>query len=107
MDEVHVRRTRPHVFCCDVTSAKAFDKASVRPENRLTVARAIVTDDHGLSAAKVETSDSVLIGHAAGKPQRVDDSRFVGIVLPEACASERRSKCGTVHSDDAAVTARR
>jgi hypothetical protein len=61
----------------------------VGAEEQLARGEAVVTDDHRLAAAEVETGDRVLVGHAAREAQGVHDGFFVAGVLPEAGAAER------------------
>jgi hypothetical protein len=75
----------------------------VRAEEQLARLRLVVTDDDGLSPAEVETRHGVLVRHAPGETQCIDDGFVVGCVAPEARSTKRGAKDGAVNGDDAAI----
>ena len=60
----------------------------------------------GVCLTVVEAGDGILVRHAAGEAQRVDDRFLIRRVVPEARAAERRAERGVVDGDDAAVAGR-
>src|SRR5690606_5157699 len=98
---------RADVFRRDVAAAERLDEAAMRAEQHLAARRSVVANDDRLATAQVESCNGRLVRHAPRQPQRVDDCFLVVAVVPEARAAERRSECGVVDCDDAAIAGRR
>ena len=80
-----------------------FDEATVRVEDRLALAHAVVADDDRLAAAERQPRERVLVGHAARQAQRVGDGLSHARVIPETRAADRGAENGAVDGDDAAI----
>src|SRR5690606_531245 len=103
LNVAHVLDARAHVLGGDVAAAQRLDEAAVCAEDHLALRRAIVTDDHGLAAAQVETGDGSLVRHSAREAEYVDDCLFLRGVVPEARAAKRRAERRVVYRDDPLV----
>src|SRR5437773_9390768 len=107
LDELHVARARAHVLRRDIAAFERLDVTAVRSEQRLPPRRPVVTDDHALPAAQVESRHGRLVGHAARQPEGVDERILFARVVPEARAAQRGTEHRGADGDDAAVAAGR
>ena len=88
------------VLASQVASAKAFNEVAHRLQQALGLVPAGVADDHRLAAAKGESGQRRLAGHALGQPQRVPKRFRLAGVGVHAAAPRRRPQGAVVHRDD-------
>src|SRR5213596_3314121 len=103
LDELHVADRRADVFRRDVAAAQRLHVAAVRAEDRLAIANLVVADDDALAAAKVQTRDRGLVGHAARQPQAVDQRVAIVGVIPEPRPAARGAEPCIVDGYTAAI----
>jgi hypothetical protein len=100
VDVVHVRRARADVFGRDVASAERLDVPSVRPEERFTLAGAVVAENDRLAAAEIEPRHGGLVGHPPCEPEHVVERLRIRRIAPETGTPERGAQERVVDRDD-------